>query len=85
MKFIAANKQLYATRYIRVALQVFYCVPDQRNPTKPGFFLIEMNDSMLPNFGGLKLSIVRRIATGKAVDGTRDTLEIFKRRLMGGQ
>src|SRR5262249_54901196 len=83
VKLVVANKQLYSSRYIRVALQTFYCVPDTQNPNKAGFFLIEMNDSRMPDFGGLKLSIVRKVATGKAVDGTRDTLEIYQRRTVG--
>ncbi len=83
IKYIVANKQLYSTRYIRVALQMFYCVPDTQNPNKPGFFLIEMSDSQLPDFGGLKLSIVRRVATSKAVEGTNATLALYKRLLDG--
>jgi hypothetical protein len=83
VKLVVANKQLYSSRYIRVALQMFYCVPDTQNPNKTGFFLIEMNDSRMPDFGGLKLSVVRKVATGKAVDGTRDTLEIYQRRTVG--
>jgi hypothetical protein len=82
-KLVVANKQLYSSRYIRVALQLFYCVPDAQNPSKPGFFLISMNDSRMPDFGSLKLSIVRKVATGKAVEGTRDTLEIYQRRTTG--
>ncbi len=44
---------------------------------KPGFFLIEMNDSRLPDFGGLKLAVVRKVATGKGVESTKDTLSMF--------
>ena len=84
VKFVAANKQLYASRYMRVALQLFYCVPDTEKPGKPGFFLIEMNDSRLPDFGALKLGVVRKVASGKAVDATRDTLQMYKKRLTGG-
>jgi hypothetical protein len=62
---------------------MFYCVPDTQNPNKPGFFLIEMNDSQMPDFGGLKLSIVRKVATGKAVEGTTNTLALYKRVLDG--
>jgi len=83
VKFVAANKQLYASRYMRVALQLYYCVPDTEKPGKPGFFLIEMNDSRLPDFGGVKLGIVRKVATGKAVDATLDTLQMYKKRLTG--
>jgi len=81
VKFLAANEQLYASRYMRVALQMFYCVPDSSRPNKPGFYLIEMNDSRLPDFGGIKLGIVRKIATGKAVDATRDTLQMYQQDL----
>jgi len=83
VKAIASNKQLYASRYMRVALQMFYCVPDTANPNKPGFYLIEMNDSRLPDFGGLKLGVVRKVAGGKAVDATRDTLTMYQRMLTG--
>jgi hypothetical protein len=79
VKFVVANKQLYASRYIRIALQMFYCVPDTQNPDKPGFYLIEMNDSRMPDFGGLKLKIVRKVATGKAVDGTKDILGLYSK------
>ena len=83
VKLVVANKQVYSSRYIRVALQMFYAVPDTKNPNKPGFFLITMNDSRMPDFGSLKLAIVRKVATGKAVKGTRDTLEIYQRRTTG--
>jgi hypothetical protein len=79
-KFVAVNKQLYASRYMRVATQIFYCVPDTEKPVG-GFYLIEMNDSRLPDFGSLKLGIVRRVATGKAVDATRDALQMYQRML----
>ena len=82
-KLLIANKQVYSSRYMRMALQMFYCVPDTEKPGKPGFFLIEMNDSRLPDFGALKLAIVRKVATGKALDATRDTLTMFAARLNG--
>ena len=82
VKFVAVNKQLYASRYMRVAVQTFYCVPDTEKPGS-GFYLIEMNDSRLPDFGGIKLSVVRRIATGKAVDATRDSLQMYQKMLNG--
>lgn len=83
VKLLIANKQIYSTRYMRMALQMYYCVPDTENPGKPGFYLIEMNDSRLPDFGGLKLPVVRKVATGKAVEATRDTLSMFYNRLNG--
>jgi hypothetical protein len=83
IKYVVANEQLYASRYIRIALQMFYCVPDTANPGKPGFYLIEMNDSRLPDYGGLKLSVVRKIATGKGVQSTEDILTLYHKRLSG--
>jgi hypothetical protein len=80
VKFAAVNKQLYASRYMRTAIQVYYCVPDTEKPGG-GFYLIEMNDSRLPDFGGIKLGIVRKVATGKAVDATRDALQMYQKML----
>jgi len=80
-KYVTTNEQLYASRFIRIALQVFYCVPDTQNPGKPGFYLIEMNDSRVPDFSVLKLSVVRKLATRKGVASTRDILNLYLRRL----
>ena len=62
---------------------VRYGKAGEEKPGRPGFYLIEMNDSRLPDFGGLKLTVVRKIATGKAVEATRDTLSMFAGRLSG--
>ena len=62
---------------------MFYCLPNTQNPGKPGFSLIEMSDSRLPDFGSVKLMVVRKIATSSAVAGTHGTLEIYRRRLTG--
>jgi hypothetical protein len=83
VKYVVTNEQLYASRYIRLALQVFYCVPDTQNPGKPGFYLIEMNDSRMPDYGGIKLSIVRKVATEKGVQSTQDILTLYNKRLSG--
>jgi hypothetical protein len=82
-KFVAANKQLYASRDIRMALQMFYCVPNTGNSEKSGFFLIEMNDSRLPDFSGIKLTIARKLATQKSVEATTDSLNLYRRWSMG--
>jgi hypothetical protein len=83
IKYVVANEQLYASRYIRIALQAFYCVPDTQNPGKPGFYLIEMNDSRMPDYGGIKLSIVRKVASEKGVQSTQDILSLYNKRLSG--
>jgi hypothetical protein len=83
VKYVVTNEQLYASRYIRIALQVFYCVPDTQNPGKPGFYLIEMNDSRMPDYSGIKLSVVRKVATGKGVESTSNILDLYRRKLSG--
>jgi hypothetical protein len=75
VKPIAVNKQLYASRYIRTAVLIFACVPD---PQGKGFYLIEVNDSRMPDFGSLKLSIVRKIATSTAEQSVKDMLALYK-------
>ena len=82
-KYVITNEQLYASRHIRIALQVFYCVADTQNPDKPGFYLIEMNDSRIPDYAGLKHIAVRRIATAKGIESTRDILNLYLRKLTG--
>jgi hypothetical protein len=77
-KPIAVNKQLWASRYIRMALMIFACVPD---PQGKGFFLIEINDSRTPDFGSLKLSIVRKVATNTAEQSVKDMLTLYKAEL----
>jgi hypothetical protein len=39
---------------------MYCCVPDSK-----GFYLIGMNDSPMPDFGGIKLGIVRRCPTAR--------------------
>jgi hypothetical protein len=81
VKFVVANKQLYASRYIRVALQLYACVPDSPDQSKPGFFLVEINSSLLPDFNPVKLGIARKIATGKAVESTEQALGFILKNL----
>src|ERR1700687_6069044 len=79
-KYVITKRQLYASRHIPMALQVFYCVPDTQNPDKPGSYLIEMNDSRIPDYAGLKFMAVRRIATAKGIESTRDILNLYFRK-----
>jgi hypothetical protein len=76
-KLIIANKQLYSSRYIRIALQMFYCIPDDKNPGNPGFFLVEINDSRTPDFSGLKQMIARKIAKSKGIESTQNILNLY--------
>ena len=80
-KYVITNEQLYASRNIRIALQVFYCVPHTQEPDRPGFYLIEMNDSRLPDFSAIKLMAARRIATAKGIESTRDFLNIYLKKV----
>jgi len=77
-KPVAVNKQLYASRYIRMALMIFACVPDTQGK---GFYLIEINDSRTPDFGSLKQSIVRKVATSTAEQSVKDMLALYKAEL----
>jgi hypothetical protein len=77
-KPVAVNKQLWASRYIRMALMIFACVPD---PQGKGFYLVEINDSRTPDFGSLKLSIVRKVATSTAEQSVKDMLALYKAEL----
>jgi hypothetical protein len=74
-KPVAVNKQLYASRYIRTALMIFACIPDTAGK---GFYLIEINDSRTPDFGSLKLSVVRKIATSTSEQSVKDMLALYK-------
>jgi hypothetical protein len=82
-RYVVTKERLDASRFIRIALQVFYCGYDTEYPGKEGFYLIEMNDSRVPDFGGLKLGAVRRIAIEKGLGSTRDILNLYLRRLTG--
>jgi hypothetical protein len=82
-RLVVANKRLYTSLYIRAALQMFYCVPDTQDPNKAGFFLIQVSDSRMPDFSSSRLAGVRKAATAKAVEATRDTLRIYQRRTAG--
>jgi hypothetical protein len=83
IKYVVTNEQVYSSRFIRTALQVFYCVPDTQNPGKPGFYLFEMSDSRMPDFGGIKLLEARKIATKMVVQFTHDILSLYNKRLTG--
>jgi hypothetical protein len=83
IKLVVANKQLYSSHDIRVGLQMLYCIPDTQNPNKAGFFLIEMSDSRVPDLDSSKLAIARKVATAKALEATRHTLETYQRRAVG--
>jgi hypothetical protein len=79
IKYVITNEQLYSSRYVRLALQVFYCVPDTQNPGKPGFYLFVMSDSRMPDYGSMKLNIVRKIASEKDAQFTKEILSLYKK------
>src|SRR5436853_481874 len=73
------NKPFNLYQNMKSMLDTSYYLP----PDKSRFYLIEMNDSRMPDYGGIKLSIVRKIATEKGVQSTRDILSLYNKRLSG--
>jgi hypothetical protein len=76
-KLLVADQELYASRNIRLALNMFHSVPDNAYPGEPGLLLIEMSDSHLPDCVGLTLGIVEKIASGNGVESTQEVLNLI--------
>jgi len=76
-KLMVANQQHYASRNIRLALNMFHSASDNANPGKSVLLLIEMSDSHLPDCVGLTLGIVEKVATGNGVESTQDILDLI--------
>ncbi len=66
-----AIKQLYATHYFHVALDMSVCVDDGAAATPHGFYLLTLKGSEQNGLTGFKGSILRKIV----VDKTRSSLE----------
>jgi len=37
----------------------------------------------MPDYSGIKLSVVRKVATGKGVESTSNILDLYRRKLSG--
>ena len=73
-----AEKQLYSSHYFETALDLTFCVRDDRDPPKPGFFLIKAMGSEQAGLTGFKGSIVRRVAVDRSVSSLEKSLAVIK-------
>jgi hypothetical protein len=63
--YVAGIKQLYASHYFKIALDVSECIPEIRQNAKPGFYLISLRGSTLTGLTGFKGSFVRRMVVSR--------------------
>jgi hypothetical protein len=68
---VVAIKQLYATHYFHVALDMSVCVDDGATGAPHGFYLLTLKGSEQDGLTGVKGSILRKVV----VDKTRSSLE----------
>lgn len=80
---VVAVKQLYASHYFHVALDLAACVTDASRPNDRGFYLITLKASRQDGFTGLKGSLLRRLvvsrsrsAQERALNSIRTALEL---------
>jgi hypothetical protein len=79
--YAVAEKQLYASHYFETALDLSFCLRDNDNPKRPGFYLIMLLSSEQAGLTGVKGSIVRKVAVGRSVSNLQDALETIKNTL----
>jgi hypothetical protein len=78
---ILAVKQLYASHYFQVALDLSVCVRDTGTPQKRGFFLISLKGSRQAGLTGFRGSLLRRIVERKTRSGEQSALKGIKKAL----
>jgi len=62
---VVAVKQLYASHYFQVALDLAACVTDGGRASNQGFYLITLKASRQDGLTGLRGSLVRRLVVGR--------------------
>ena len=80
-----AKKQLYSSHYFRTAVDLSICVRDDDHPKQPGFYLINALGSEQAGLSGVKGSIVRRAAVGRAVSNLQKGLTALRTTLEGNR
>ena len=77
--YAIAVKQLYASHYFLVALDLWFCVDD---PDRGGFYLLTVKGSRQHGLTGFTGSILRKVVVGrtrasmeKALDHMKETFE----------
>jgi hypothetical protein len=78
---VVAVKQLYASHYFQVALDLTACLPDSSGISYPGFYLISLKASRQEGLTGLKGSLLRRVVVGKARSAQENALISIKEAL----
>lgn len=78
---VLAIKQLYASHYFQVALDLNVCVRDTHVLAGTGFFLISLKGSRQVGLTGFKGSLLRRVVTNKTRSGQESALANIKRSL----
>jgi hypothetical protein len=82
---VVAVKQLYASHYFQLALDLTACVTESGRTSDTGFYLISLKGSTQQGLTGLKGSLLRRIVVGKARSAQKKALINIKKVLEGKQ
>jgi len=81
---VVAVKQLYASHYFQLALEITECIPGRDAAGKPGFHLISLRGSTQQGLTGWKGAILRRIIAGRTRSAQEKALLEIKRMLEAG-
>jgi hypothetical protein len=74
-------KQLFASHYFQLALDLSACVQEAGRSNDVGFYLISLKGSTQQGFTGLFSSILRRIVVSRARSAQEKSLMIIKQAL----
>ncbi len=78
---VVAVKQLYASHYFQLALDLTACVTESGRTSDAGFYLISLKGSTQHGLTGLKGSLLRRIVVGKTRSAQEKALINIKKAL----
>lgn len=78
---VVAVKQLYASHYLQLALDLTACVPENSRPGAGGFYLITLKGSTQRGLTGFTGSIVKRIVVSRTRSSQERMLIKIKRTL----
>jgi len=82
--YALVNKQLYASHYFQVAIDIWVCVKDSAATGSEGFYLITVKGSRQHGLTGFKGSVLRSVAVPRARDSMEKGLETLKQELEAG-
>ena len=80
-----AQKQLYSSHYFQTALDLSICVREGDDPKQSGFYLIKALGSEQAGLTGLKGSMVRKAAVGRAVSNLQNGARGYQEHAGGNQ